>query len=269
MTVNQRPLSSPCPGSSSVPGLVHGFGDARWSEADFLAFAAAKGLASRHHASAPFGRRAPAGRGRPPAKLEGDALMTNVPGLAPRRPHGRLPARSPRRRGEPGGGRRPLRLARHGERASWRRPSRPWAKPTARSRGPAGRSRPLHRRRLLRGRARGPGRRLYLAGRAFPGRPVLRREAGTRTRGPCPRPEAQVSPRPAGAANLWLLRRPGFQEGERLRRRPGLHPLRAAPALLPPQLRRPPPDVQFRRPHRDAKSAMALNILMCCRGGDR
>jgi len=64
----------------AVPGLVHGFGDARWSEADFLAFAASRGLhavvmnqvhsATVHRVDAP-----------PTEKPDGDALMTNAPGL--------------------------------------------------------------------------------------------------------------------------------------------------------------------------------------------
>lgn len=68
------------PRLAAVPGLVHGFGLAGWSEADFPAFAASRGLkpvimrqlhsdrVHRLHAA-------------PSEKLEGDALMTDVPGL--------------------------------------------------------------------------------------------------------------------------------------------------------------------------------------------
>ncbi|MGB8957685.1 MAG: peptidoglycan editing factor PgeF [Candidatus Aminicenantales bacterium] len=68
------------PRFAAVPGLLHGFGDARWSEADFLAFAASKGLHAvimRQMHSDIIHRLAEA----PGKKLEGDALMTNVPGL--------------------------------------------------------------------------------------------------------------------------------------------------------------------------------------------
>jgi len=68
------------PRFAAVPGLVHGFGDARWSEADFLAFAASKRLRPvimRQMHSDIIHRLDEA----PGKKLEGDALMTNVPGL--------------------------------------------------------------------------------------------------------------------------------------------------------------------------------------------
>jgi hypothetical protein len=71
---------STVPRLAEIAGLVHGFGGAGWSEADFLTFAASRGLEpvimrqlhsdTVHHLDA-----APAG------KLEGDALLTNVPGL--------------------------------------------------------------------------------------------------------------------------------------------------------------------------------------------
>jgi len=71
---------STVPRLAEIAGLVHGFGGAGWSEADFLTFAASRGLEpvimrqlhsdTVHHLGA-----APAG------KLEGDALLTNVPGL--------------------------------------------------------------------------------------------------------------------------------------------------------------------------------------------
>lgn len=68
------------PRLSAVPGLVHGFGDARWSEADFLTLALSKGLSPiiMHQLHTDVVHRID---GAPPAKLEGDALMTNVPGL--------------------------------------------------------------------------------------------------------------------------------------------------------------------------------------------
>jgi len=79
MTVNQRPYLT-VPRLEPIPGLVHGFGGARWSEADLLAFAAAKGLRpvimqQLHSDIVHRLDEAP-----PEAKLEGDALMTNVPG---------------------------------------------------------------------------------------------------------------------------------------------------------------------------------------------
>jgi YfiH family protein len=64
----------------SVPGLIHGFGEARWSEADFLAFAEDKGMKPvimRQLHSDIIHRLAAA----PDDKLEGDALLTNIPGL--------------------------------------------------------------------------------------------------------------------------------------------------------------------------------------------
>ena len=73
-------------GYSTVPrlaetaGLVHGFGGAGWNEADFLAFAASRGLRPvimRQVHSDTVHRLAEA----PAGKLEGDALMTDVPGL--------------------------------------------------------------------------------------------------------------------------------------------------------------------------------------------
>jgi YfiH family protein len=79
MTVNQRPYLT-VSRLEPIPGLVHGFGGARWSEADLLAFAAAKGMRPviMHQLHSDIVHRldeAPGGT------LEGDALMTNVPGL--------------------------------------------------------------------------------------------------------------------------------------------------------------------------------------------
>jgi len=79
MTVNQRPYRT-VPKLDPVPGLLHGFGDARWSEADLQAFAATKGMRPviMHQLHSDIVHRldeAPGGT------LEGDALMTNVPGL--------------------------------------------------------------------------------------------------------------------------------------------------------------------------------------------
>jgi len=65
---------------AAVPGLVHGFGDGRWSEADFLAFAASREMrpvVMRQLHSDMIHRLEAA----PDKKLEGDALMTSVPGL--------------------------------------------------------------------------------------------------------------------------------------------------------------------------------------------
>jgi len=68
------------PRLSAVPGLVHGFGEARWSEGAFLAFAESRGMRPvilrQLHSDVVHRLEAP-----PEAKLEGDALMTNVPGL--------------------------------------------------------------------------------------------------------------------------------------------------------------------------------------------
>jgi len=68
------------PRLSTVPGLVHGFGDARWSEADFLAFAGSRDMRPviMHQLHTDIVHRLDSA---PEGKLEGDALMTNVPGL--------------------------------------------------------------------------------------------------------------------------------------------------------------------------------------------
>jgi YfiH family protein len=68
------------PRLAEIAGLVHGFGEAGWSEADFLAFAASRGLEPvimRQLHSDTLHRLAEA----PAGKLEGDGLMTDVPGL--------------------------------------------------------------------------------------------------------------------------------------------------------------------------------------------
>jgi YfiH family protein len=79
MTENKCPYLS-APRLASVPGLVHGFGDARWSETDFLAFAGSRGMRPviMHQLNSDIIHRIEAA---PVAELEGDALMTNVPGL--------------------------------------------------------------------------------------------------------------------------------------------------------------------------------------------
>ena len=68
------------PRFAAVPGLVHGFGDARWSEADFLGFAQARGMRPviMHQLHTDIVHRLNADPGK---NLEGDALMTNIPGL--------------------------------------------------------------------------------------------------------------------------------------------------------------------------------------------
>jgi YfiH family protein len=79
VTENKRPYLV-APRLASIPGLVHGFGDARWSEADFLSFASSRDMRPvimRQLHSAVMHRLDAA----PENKLEGDALMTNVPGL--------------------------------------------------------------------------------------------------------------------------------------------------------------------------------------------
>jgi YfiH family protein len=68
------------PRLAAVGGLVHGFGRAGWGDADFLAFAESRGLTpiimrQLHSDRVHRLDRAPS------EKLEGDALMTNVPGL--------------------------------------------------------------------------------------------------------------------------------------------------------------------------------------------
>jgi copper oxidase (laccase) domain-containing protein len=71
---------STVPRLAEIGGLVHGFGNAGWSEADFLAFATSRDLRpvimrQLHSDTIHRLSKAPAG------KLEGDALMTSVPGL--------------------------------------------------------------------------------------------------------------------------------------------------------------------------------------------
>jgi len=68
------------PRLAEIAGLVHGFGGAGWSEADFLAFATSRDLRpvimrQVHSDTVHRLDEAPAG------KFDGDALMTNVPGL--------------------------------------------------------------------------------------------------------------------------------------------------------------------------------------------
>lgn len=79
MTANRSPFLT-VPRLVSVPGLVHGFGDARRSEADFLAFAASRGLQPvvMHQLHSDIIHRLDAA---PDRKLDGDALMTDIPGL--------------------------------------------------------------------------------------------------------------------------------------------------------------------------------------------
>jgi purine-nucleoside/S-methyl-5'-thioadenosine phosphorylase / adenosine deaminase len=79
VTVIMRPYII-VPRFESVPGLVHGFGEACWSEADFLAFAEAQGMRPviMHQLHSDVIHRLE----QPPAKkLDGDALMSDVPGL--------------------------------------------------------------------------------------------------------------------------------------------------------------------------------------------
>ena len=79
MTGTERRFIS-VPRLAGIGGLVHGFGRAGWSEADFLAFAASRGVKPvimRQLHSDVVHRLDEA----PSAKLEGDALMTNKSGL--------------------------------------------------------------------------------------------------------------------------------------------------------------------------------------------
>jgi YfiH family protein len=68
------------PRLAAVPGLIHGFGDARWSEKHFLAFAESQQMRPvimrQLHSDTVHCLEVPPGR-----KLDGDALLTNVPGL--------------------------------------------------------------------------------------------------------------------------------------------------------------------------------------------
>jgi len=68
------------PRLAEIGWLVHGFGNAGWSEAGFLDFAASKGLrpAVMRQIHSDVIHRLEAA---PDVKLEGDALVTNVPGL--------------------------------------------------------------------------------------------------------------------------------------------------------------------------------------------
>lgn len=79
MTRSRSPFLT-VPALASVPGLIHGFGEARWSEADLLAFAEGRGMTPvimrQLHSDVVHRIDVP-----PAAKLEGDALMTDVPGL--------------------------------------------------------------------------------------------------------------------------------------------------------------------------------------------
>jgi len=79
VTVSQRPYVV-VPRLESVPGLVHGFGDARWSEADFLSFAESRGMRPviMHQLHSAIIHRIDEA---PEKKLEGDALTTDVPGF--------------------------------------------------------------------------------------------------------------------------------------------------------------------------------------------
>ena len=79
MIENKRPYLT-VPRLVALPGLVHGFGYASWSEADFLAFAASRNvrpvIMCQLHSDVIH--RLEAG---PDKQLEGDALTTNVPGI--------------------------------------------------------------------------------------------------------------------------------------------------------------------------------------------
>ena len=80
MFENKRPFLT-VPQLGAISGLVHGFGDSRWGEADLQVFAAAKGMRPvimRQLHSDVVHRLDEAAR---TGRLEGDALMTNVPGL--------------------------------------------------------------------------------------------------------------------------------------------------------------------------------------------
>jgi YfiH family protein len=79
MTEDGRPYLT-TPRLAGISWLVHGFGDAGWSEAGFMEFAASRGLRPvimRQLHSETVHRL----DGVPAGKLEGDALMTNIPGL--------------------------------------------------------------------------------------------------------------------------------------------------------------------------------------------
>ena len=79
MTENKCPYLT-VPRFTAVPGLVHGFGDARWSEADFLA-SPRRRVSTRSSCTSSIRTIIHRLDEAPEKKLEGDALMTNVPGL--------------------------------------------------------------------------------------------------------------------------------------------------------------------------------------------
>jgi purine-nucleoside/S-methyl-5'-thioadenosine phosphorylase / adenosine deaminase len=77
--MNRSPILT-VPRLAAMPWLVHGFGEARWGEADLLAFASSRGLRPviMHQFHADTIHRLDAA---PAKKLDGDALMTDAPGL--------------------------------------------------------------------------------------------------------------------------------------------------------------------------------------------
>jgi YfiH family protein len=79
VTENKSPFLT-VPRFAAMPWLVHGFGEARWSDADFLVFASSRGLRPvvMHQVHSDTIHRLEAA---PVNKLDGDALMTNAPGL--------------------------------------------------------------------------------------------------------------------------------------------------------------------------------------------
>ncbi len=259
MTENKSPFLT-VSRFAAVPGLVHGFGDGRWSEADFLAFAASREMrpvVMRQLHSDTIHRLEAA----PDKKLEGDALMTNVPGLL-------LVIRT--------ADCLPVLLVDEKNRAvaavhcGWRGTEKRILEKAVRAMGEAYGSRPGEMLAAL-----GPciGAACYEVGpevcTGF-SRPASRSPSSP-SGDMCPAwmspvnfpdarhgdmyPEVRVpllKPKyllDLRAANVWLLRGAGLQEGEYLRSRSGLLPLRAAAPVLPPQSPRPPPHVQLHRPY--------------------
>ena len=240
MTENKCPYLT-VPRLSAVPGLVHGFGDARWSEADFLAFAESKGMKPviMHQLHSDIIHRLD---GDPGKKLEGDALMTNVPGLLPViRTADCLP----------------VLLIDAENRAvaavhcGWRGTEKRILEKAVKAMGQAYGSKPEEMLAAL-GPCIGPAcyevgpevRDAYLRA-GFPA--TVFAERGRLPAIQVPNSQGQVSPRSARRERL-APQFAGLQEEKHLQPRPGLHPLRAAASVLPPPRRRPAADVQLHRP---------------------
>ena len=258
MTENKCPFLI-VPRLTAIPGLVHGFGDARWSEADFLAFAASKAFRPviMHQLHSDIIHCLEEAPGK---TLEGDALMTNVPGLL-------LVIRT--------ADCLPVLLVDEENRAvaavhcGWRGTEKRILEKTVKAMDEAYGS-------TLKGMlaALGPciGPACYEVGpevregflqSGFP--PSLFTERGHVPGGITPA-QAQISPRPPGRERL-APRDTGIREDEHFQSRSDLHALRAAPPVLPPQLRRSPADVQLHRPPLGGHVPEDMSPNKCRQGG--